>query len=176
MKASRTLQLGLLGVILGAGAVGWIVGYQPVRSLTAIFLNQSGEMVIILPLALILISLFEQWIKREAVEKHLGEGAGPLAFLWAVLLGGAIVGPMIVALPVASALYRKGASLEVILTYVGSATVCRIPMTVFEASYLGGAFTAVRYGVSIPLIILTSILLGRILKKRGFSLPDPEAN
>jgi len=45
-------------------------------------------------------------------------------------------------------------------------------MTVFEASFMGVKFTVIRLLVSLPLIILSSVLLGRYLKKKGFEIHD----
>ncbi|HEX16509.1 MAG TPA: hypothetical protein ENF44_05245 [Deltaproteobacteria bacterium] len=134
------------------------------------FWTFSAQMVKILPCAFVLIGLFEVWVKKEAVEKHLGRGAGPLCYLWAVLLAATTVGGMYVAFPVAHSLYRKGAKLGVIFTYVGAAAICRIPMTVFEASFLGVKFTAVRFLVSLPLLVLASALLGRYLESRDYRM------
>jgi hypothetical protein len=41
-------------------------------------------------------------------------------------------------------------------------------MTIFEASFLGIKFTAIRWLVSLPLVIITSILLGNYLTRRGY--------
>ena len=134
------------------------------------FLQNTLTMIKILPLTFILIALFEVWVEREKVERHLGEQGGLASYLWVLILGGTTIGPMIVALPVAAALFRKGARLPVIFTYIGAASVCRIPMTIFESSYLGVKFTLIRYAVSIPLIILSSVFMGRILQKKGYKI------
>ena len=70
----------------------------------------------------------------------------------------------------AASLAKKGAQLSVVLAYLGFAGVCRIPMVMFEASFMGWTFTAVRMAVSIPLIIVTSQLLGRVLEQRGYQV------
>ena len=57
--------------------------------------------------------------------------------------------PLFVVLPMASDLYKKGAKLAVVLTYLGASAICRIPMTIFEATFLGVRFTIVRYAVSL---------------------------
>jgi len=77
-----------------------------------------------------------------------------------------------VAFPVACSLYRKGARLAVIFTYIGDAAICRIPLTIFEASFLGIKFTLTRLLVAVPLVILSSMLLGNHLKKRGYGISD----
>lgn len=136
------------------------------------FLKNVLTMVKILPLIFILIALFEVWVKKEKVEKHLGKKGGLKSFLWVIILGGTTVGPMIVAFPVAASLFRKGARLSVIFTYLGAAAVCRIPMTIFESSYLGVKFTIVRYCVALPLIIISSVFMGRVLNRSGYKIQE----
>ena len=77
-----------------------------------------------------------------------------------------------VAFPVAYSLYKKGAALGVIFTYIGASAVCRIPMNLFELSFMGIKFTAIRLAVSLPLVILSSILLGRYLKKQNYEISN----
>jgi uncharacterized membrane protein YraQ (UPF0718 family) len=72
---------------------------------------------------------------------------------------------------VAFSLYKKNARLSVIFTYLGAA-ICRIPMTVFEASFLGIKFTLIRLLTSIPLIIISSIFLENYLKNREIIFGD----
>lgn len=127
-------------------------------------------MLKILPCAFILIALFEVWIKRETVVKHLGKGSGPKAYLTVLILAGFSVGGLFVALPLAETLYKKGASLSVIFAYLGFAGIVRIPMTIFEISFLGLQFTAVRLLVTIPLYLFFGIIFGKILEKRGYQI------
>jgi hypothetical protein len=82
------------------------------------------------------------------------------------------VGGLYVAFPVAAALQRKGARLSFLFTYIGASGVCRIPMTLFEASFLGIEFTLIRYAVAVPLIVLSSELLGQYLERRDFLIHE----
>ncbi|MFW6148942.1 MAG: permease [Atribacterota bacterium] len=127
-------------------------------------------MIKILPCAFILIGLFEVWVSREKVEKHLGHEGGIKGYIWAIVLAGTTAGGLLVALPVSSALYKKGARLSVIFTFISASAIVRIPMTVFEASFLGIEFTVIRWIVSIPLIIITSIFLEKYLVKQNFQI------
>ena len=150
---------------------GFIKRFGPSVEVARNFWTFSAQMVMILPCAFVLIGLFEVWVKKEAVERHLGKGSGPLGYFWAVLLAATTVGGIYVAFPVAHSLYRKGAKLGVIFTYVGASAICRIPMTVFEASFLGVKFTAVRFLVSLPLLVFVSALLGHYLERKGYRMP-----
>ncbi len=150
--------------------ISWIFGFNPGKEIGYNFASFSVSMLRILPCAFILIGLFEVWVKRETVEKHFGEKSGIKGYIWAVLLAGTTVGGLYVAFPVAYSLYSKGAKLSIIFTYVGASALCRIPMTIFEASFIGIKFTAIRLLVSLPLVVVTSILLGNYLTKRNYRI------
>jgi uncharacterized membrane protein YraQ (UPF0718 family) len=150
-------------------------GFGPGIEMGREFLRFSLEMLKVLPCVFVVIGLFEVWVKTETVEAHLGHGAGPRSYIWAVLLAGGTVGGLHVALPVANALALKRARLGVVLAFLSAAGICRIPMTLFEASFLGWKFTAVRFAVSLPLVLLTSAATGRWLDRSQYSLPVLEA-
>jgi len=131
------------------------------------------SMIKIVPVAFILIGLFEVWIKRETIEKHLGDNSSWRGYFWGILLAGTTVGGLYVAFPIAAVLYKKGAKLSVVFTYVGASAVCRIPMMIFEASFLGIKFTLLRLLVSVPLVIISSIILGDVLSKSDYQIKQP---
>jgi uncharacterized membrane protein YraQ (UPF0718 family) len=147
-------------------------GFDPGQRIAANFASFSLDMLEVLPCAFILIGLFEVWVERETVERHLGEGSGLRGHAWVLLLSGTTVGGLYVAFPVAYALFSKGARLAVVFAFVGASAICRVPMAIFESSFLGARFTAIRLLVSIPIVIVTSELLGRLLTKRGYAMTD----
>ncbi|MFP4547565.1 MAG: permease [Fidelibacterota bacterium] len=147
--------------------VSMLLNFQPGMDIFDNFMNYLLSMITIVPAAFVLISLFEVWVRRETVEKHLGEETGLRGFLWAFILAGTIVGGLYVAFPVAAVLHKKGARSEVIFTFLFAATISRIPMTLFEANFLGIKFTMVRFFVSLPLVIISSIILAKIDNRFG---------
>ncbi len=151
-----------------------VSGFQPGKDIGSNFLSFTLSMLKILPGAFILIGLFQVWVSKERVEKHLGEDSSIMSFLWVMLLAGTTVGGLYVAFPVAWALYEKGARLQVVLAYIGFAAVCRIPMIIFEASFMGIKFTLVRLLVSIPLVVISSILFSRSLKAGNWKMRSPD--
>jgi len=168
MKRSTLSKILLIASYFIFIGVSWLMGFNPGQQIGQNFVVFFVDMLKILPGAFILIGLFEVWVKRETVERHLGEESGFRGYLWMILLGSTAVGGLYLAFPVAYTLYSKGARLSVIFTYLGAAAICRLPMTIFEASFLGIKFTAIRWLVSLPLVIITSILLGNYLTRRGY--------
>ncbi len=151
-------------------AVSFFTDFNPGIQIGKNFSDFLLGMIAILPCAFILIGLFEVWVKRETVEKHLGENSGFKSYLWVILLSGTTVGGIIVAFPVAHSLYKKGARLSVIFTYISASAIGRIPMTVFEASFIGLKFSLIRLLISLPLVIVTSIALEKLLAGSKFQI------
>ncbi|MCP4404367.1 MAG: hypothetical protein GY801_44585 [bacterium] len=160
-------------VIYFAFTIGsFVIGFKPGKQIGHNFIIFSVEMLKILPCAFILIGLFEVWVKKESVEKHLGKDSGVIGYIWVILLAGTTVGGLYVAFPVAYSLFKKGAKLGVIFTYIGASGICRVPMTIFESSFMGVKFSLIRLVVSIPLVILSSVWLGNYLEKENYRIME----
>lgn len=172
MKRKDTIRIVGISCYVLFLAVSFVYGFSPGEEIGNSFVSFSVDMLKLLPCAFILIGLFEVWVKRETVVRHFGEEAGIRGYVWAVLLAATTVGGLYVAFPLAYSLYSKGAKLSVIFTYIGASAICRIPMVIFEASFMGIKFTAIRLSASLPLVILTSILLGGYLAKRNYKIME----
>jgi uncharacterized membrane protein YraQ (UPF0718 family) len=66
------------------------------------------EMLAFLPFMFILIGLFDVWIPRKVIERHVGADSGPIAILWMTLLATLQAGPLYSTFPLALSLWRKG--------------------------------------------------------------------
>ncbi len=167
IKILNRLLIVLFAVFIG---ISFFIDYTPGKSTAKSFSEIIIEMLKVLPPAFILIGLFESWIKKESIEKHLGNNSGFMSYFWVLLLSGFTMGGLYVAFPISESLYEKGASLKVIFAYIGFAGIFRIPMTIFEMSFLGLPFTLVRLLVTIPLVLLVGIVMGNFLKRRNYKL------
>lgn len=174
MKKENIIYLSITILFIIFVVVSLIYHIEIGESMMKNFTLFAADMLKIVPCAFILIGLFEVWVKRETVEKHLGHDSGIKRYLWAILLAWTSVGGLYVAFPVAYSLYKKGAEPSMILTYVGASGIFRLPMTIFEISFLGLKFTAIRLIVSLPLTIIFSILLGKYMKRNGIAVSDGE--
>lgn len=133
------------------------------------------DMLKLFPPAFILVGLFMVWVDRKTVEKFFGEKSGILGHIAAILLACTTLYPFIVVLPMAAALSKKGARLSIVLTYLGATAICRIPMTIFEASFLGVKFSILRYVISLPLIVLSAIFIEKVVGNNYMS-NNPDLN
>lgn len=151
-------------------------------SLSLIMNYESGEIIFnnfslfvvdifkLFPAAFILVGLFMVWVDRKAVEKYFGESSGVKGYISAILLACTTLYPFIIVLPMARDLYKKGAKLGIVLTYLGASGICRIPMSIFEATFLGIKFTVIRYVVALPLIVFSSIIIEKIMRDKQVAL------
>ena len=170
--SKKNIQLLLVTLFVVGLGVSFLFDYKPGLRTGQEFTDVIIEMLKILPCAFILIALFEQWVKQETIIRHLGDDSGIRGYLWALLLGPMVVGGLYVAFPLAHTLHKKGASLKVVFSFLGFAGVCRIPMTLFEVSFLGLKFTLIRLAVAIPLMLIAGIALGGFLEKHGYQIKE----
>ena len=170
MNRRSWIKLAVLVGYLAFITISAMIDFSPGKQIGSNFIYFWADLIKILPFAFVLIGLFEVWVNRQTVERHLGAESGARGYLWAMVLSGITVGGVFVAFPVAYSLHKKGAALGVIFTYIGASAVCRIPMNLFELSFMGFKFTAIRLAVSLPLVILSSVLLGRYLKRQNYEI------
>ena len=128
------------------------------------------EMLMFLPAMFVLIGLFDVWVPRKTVEKYVGRESGIAAIPWMVLLAMLQAGPLYACFPVAVTLWRKGCAPRNVFIYIGAFSTLKIPMLTFEVAFLGWRFSLARALISLPVFIVLSYLLERLLPK-GFEIP-----
>jgi uncharacterized membrane protein YraQ (UPF0718 family) len=163
MKTKTTVQLVISGLFIVFIAISFPASFEMGKEMARSFMDFLYFIVRILPCVFILVGLFEVWVPRETIERHFGTYAGIRGYLWPLILGATTIGGLFVAFPIAQSLQAKGARKSSILIYLGASTVLRVPMTMFEASFLGLKFTLIRMLAALPLIILSSVLLERLM-------------
>ena len=165
LKASKTaFPWALVALVLALWGYDRLVApFAFGREAGAGFLTFALEMAAFLPAMFILVGLFDVWVPRRVVERHVGRDSGPLAILWMVLLGTLQAGPLYGAFPVAVALWRKGTAPRNVFIYLGAFSALKIPMLTFEVAFLGWQFSLVRTAVTLPVFIALAYLLERLL-------------
>lgn len=139
------------------------------------FSDSMIEMISFLPLIFILIGLFDVWIPRGVIEKHLGENSGIKSIVWMILLAMLQAGPLYGAFPVAYMLWKKGTSVRNIFIYIGAFTTMKIPMLSFEIGFLGLKFSLLRTLLSMPVFIIIAFIMQKKFGK-NFMMNDGKNN
>jgi len=165
LKAAKTaVPWALVALIVALWAYDRLVApFAFGREAGAGFWSFTLEMAAFLPAMFVLVGLFDVWVPRSFVERHVGRDSGPLAILWMVLLGTLQAGPLYGAFPVAVALWRKGTAPRNVFIYLGAFSALKIPMLTFEVAFLGWQFSLVRTAVTLPVFIALGYLLERLL-------------
>ena len=169
-KKNSYVMILFLIIFLTFLTFSYLNNFQKGEKTGEVFFTTMYEMLKIIPFAFVLIGLFEVWIKKETIIKHLGKDSGFKSYVWVLILASFTVGGLFTAFPLAESLRKKGASLKVIFVYLGFSGIVRLPMTIFEITFLGLPFTLIRLAVTIPLFLLVGIIIGNILEKKGFEL------
>lgn len=133
-----------------------------------------SEMITILPCMFIIIGLFDVWVPKEKIEKHIGKGSGIKGIGLMVLLAIIQPGSLYVAFPFAWLLWKKGSSLRNIFIYVGMFSATKIPMLIFEIGFLGLKFSLLRLLLTIPVFIIIAIIMERRLQNKSYEITRPE--
>jgi len=149
----------------------YLFGFRPGMVIYSNFTEFFIEMLLFIPFLFILIGLFDVWVPKEMIERHIGKTSGIKGIFLVILLAMLQAGPLYGAFPVAYLLYKKGASARNIFIYLGAFSTLKLPMLGIELGYLGWKFTLIRTLVSLPLFILVGYILEWIVGKQ-FEVKD----
>jgi uncharacterized membrane protein YraQ (UPF0718 family) len=120
-------------------------------------------MISFIPFLFIIIGLFDVWLPKEMLEKHIGRESGIKGISLVILLAMLQAGPLYGAFPVAYILSQKGASVRNIFIYMGAFSSMKLPMLGIEIGYLGIKYTILRTVISLPLFIFVGFLMEKIV-------------
>jgi len=156
-------------------AVSLLFGFSPGAAIYVNFQAYFIEMITFIPLLFILIGLFDVWVSKESIERHVGKDSGAKGIILVILLAMLQAGPLYGAFPVAHILYKKGASARNIFIFLGAFSSLKIPMLGIEIGYLGLKFTLARTLVSLPLFILIAVIMEKMMGEK-FVVNDVSVN
>lgn len=131
------------------------------------------EMILFLPLMFIFIGLFDVWVPRERIQKHIGQESGWKGTGLVILLATLQAGPLYGAFPFAYILWKKGCSIRNVFIYLGAFSTIKIPMITFEIGFLGLKFSLLRTIITLPIFILLGFIMEWYLKDKNFEIKQP---
>ncbi|NQU16910.1 MAG: permease [Candidatus Saganbacteria bacterium] len=159
----------VLLVLFLAGSL--FLDFEPGVKIYSNFNRFFIEMITFLPLMFLLVGLFDVWVPKEKLEKHIGHGTGITGTLWVILFATFQAGPLYSAFPVAYLLSKKGASVRNVFIYLGAFSCLKIPMLTFEIGFLGLRFSILRTFFSLLVFVIIGIVMekyvGRDFKVMG---------
>jgi uncharacterized membrane protein YraQ (UPF0718 family) len=123
------------------------------------------EMVEIMPAIMIISALINQWVPREVIIKHFGDGSGIKGAFFSFFIGSFSAGPIYAAFPVTHSLLKKGASVANTVIIISSWAVIKIVMFMVESSFLGINFALTRYLLTVPAILLMSYTVSKLVRR-----------
>ncbi|MHB8102278.1 MAG: permease [Methanosarcina sp.] len=147
----------ILFVLFSVGS--YLIGFKPGLVIYSNFNEFFIEMISFIPFLFIIIGLFDVWVPKEMLEKHIGKESGVKGIFLVILLAMLQAGPLYGAFPVAYVLFKKGASVRNIFIYLGAFSSMKLPMLGIEIGYLGIKFTILRTLISLPLFICIGFIM-----------------
>jgi len=120
-------------------------------------------MLEVIPPIFILVGLFDVWVPRERVTRHLGDRSGLKGTGISIALGALTAGPLYAAFPIAEVMLRKGTSLRNIFIFIGAWSTMKVPMLLFEIQNLGARFALTRYAMSFLGVFSIAYFLDKLL-------------
>ncbi|MDF2626190.1 MAG: conserved hypothetical rane protein [Symbiobacteriaceae bacterium] len=156
------MKFRLLALLLLAELVLAFVSPHVARSAAVNTGEFLWNILMILPMILILMGLFDAWVPRSTVERNVGPGSGIRGVVLSILLGTAAAGPLYAAFPLAKSMQAKGAGIANITIFLGTWASVKIPMVAMEAHFVGLDFALLRLGLTVPGVILIGFILERM--------------
>jgi uncharacterized membrane protein YraQ (UPF0718 family) len=153
--------------------LSWLFDFAAGEQIGLNFWMFFKEMILFLPLMFILIGLFDVWVPRENIEKHIGKESGWKGTGLVIFLATLQAGPLYGAFPFAYILWKKGCSIRNIFIYLGAFSTIKIPMLTFEIGFLGLKFSLLRTLITLPVFILIGYLMEWHLKDKDFEVKQP---
>lgn len=160
-------------VFLAFIGLSYLISFAAGKQIGANFWMFFKEMILFLPLMFILIGLFDVWIPREKIEKHIGSESGWKGTALVILLASLQAGPLYGAFPFAYILWKKGSNIRNIFIYLGAFATLKIPMITFEIGFLGLKFSLLRTLITLPVFIVIGYIMEWYLKKKNFEVKQP---
>ncbi|MFO7722455.1 MAG: permease [Bacteroidales bacterium] len=158
---------------VGLTGLSYLLGFAAGKEIGMNFWLFFREMIIFLPMMFILVGLFDVWVPREKIEKHIGKSSGWKGTGLVILLATLQAGPLYGAFPFAYILWKKGCSIRNIFIYLGAFSTLKIPMITFEIGFLGIHFSLLRTLITLPFFILIGFIMEKLLENKGFEVYNP---
>lgn len=172
MKKLKCIPAGyFLTILFGI----WLISAQVLeidfgKRMAGTFYTSSIEMIFLVPFVFILIGLLDAWIPQQQIQKYTGEKSGFLGAVYIILFAMFQGAPLYGAIATAHLLWEKGCSMRNTFLYLGAYSTLKVPMLLFEVSFMGWKFALVRAVVALPVFILIAEVMTAYTRLTGLQL------
>jgi uncharacterized membrane protein YraQ (UPF0718 family) len=159
MNGMRIAVLAMAALAVALVAACFLKGGTPLLKEGLRASGRSGlQLVPLLAVVFLLAGFTEVLLPREAVAKWLSDAAGFRGLIVAWIAGAITPGGGPVGLPLAGALWRSGAGIGVLVTYVTSMSLLSFVRVPLEMGIYGGRLTAVRVAACVVLPPIAGVI------------------
>jgi uncharacterized membrane protein YraQ (UPF0718 family) len=154
------LSMLLIGLIIYT----WILGPQTFSQAWSNSASQLLRFAPVLVIAVLLAGFTETIIPKDFVQNWLSDASGWRGIVLAWLAG--IFTPIagVLAMPLVAVLYKAGAGLAVVMTYLTSLATLSLMKVPIEIGFYGWKLTILRFGVSLILPLIAGALTQFIIQ------------
>ncbi|MEX3011950.1 permease [Hoeflea sp. TYP-13] len=153
----------LLVLLIGLVLYAWTKGPE---IFVLAWTNSGGQLLRFTPIiviAVLLAGFIETVVPREFIQNWLSDSAGWRGIVLAWFAG--IITPIagVFGMPLVAALYKAGAGLPVIMTYLTSLATLSLIKVPVEVGFYGWKLTMLRFAVSLLLPLFAGLLTHALL-------------
>ena len=169
MKNLFIKNKGSIAIITLAIAIMFV--YPQMRGKILIYTARSFiNFIFMITPVFICIGLLDAWIDKEKMIKLMGEESGIRGMLTGFIFGLVTAVPIYALLPIAGVMLKKRCRIMNILLFICSSASIRIPLLLFEISYLGWKFTATMFCLNVCIVIFIANIIERVLSGKDREL------
>ncbi len=162
-KRSIIRDYAVMGLILVAAILVLLVFPDKSSSVMDISKNYFLELIMILPAIMIIIGLFSVWVPKEMVVKYMGKASGVKGIMLSFALGMLPTGPLYIAFPMASALFKKGAKISNVIIFISAWACIKLPQELVEIQFLGIRFAILRLVLTIFFVVVMGFIIEKLI-------------
>ena len=130
------------------------------------FKANTFQMLSVLPPAMLILGLIDEWIPREHFMKYMGDSSKILGIILSFTFAFLAAGPMYAGFPFAAILMKKGVKFSNIIIFLNAWCVTKFSTLLFEIGALGYKFTFYRLIINIPGVIIMGYLVDYLTNKK----------
>ena len=124
------------------------------------------QMLSVLPPAMLILGLIDEWIPREHFMKYMGNSSKVLGVILSFTFAFLAAGPMYAGFPFAAVLMKKEVKFSNIIIFLNAWCVTKFSTLLFEIGALGYKFTFYRLIINIPGVIIMGYLVDYLTNKK----------